>query len=185
VDLEAVRKEPKEEDLTKISFARFVFDGVNTNVLSQESKSVERAAGDGAARAGADASADAARADRLVSEAGGAARLAESLPARLGSEDEKAEAEEEGEEEGEEAARRRHEQLRRATRRALSSSAPAPAGVERDKETVMRLQELARQCIAQARPRPAPRAPAVGARGGGCARRRLKARRGVGGTGRA
>ena len=157
VDLEAVRKEPKEEDLTKISFARFVFDGVNTNVLSQESKSVERAAGDGATRAGADASTDAARVDRLAGEAGGAARLAESLPARLGSEDEKAEAEEEeGEEEGEEAARRRHEQLRRATRRALSSSAPAPAGAERDKETVMRLQDLARQCIAQARPRPAP-----------------------------
>ena len=43
VDLELIKATPREEDLTKIKFARFVFDGVKTSVLSRTVKHLDSA----------------------------------------------------------------------------------------------------------------------------------------------
>lgn len=41
VDLELIKASPREEDLTRIKFARFVFDGVKTSVVSRTVKHIE------------------------------------------------------------------------------------------------------------------------------------------------
>ena len=48
VDLELIKASPREEDLSKIKFARFVFDGVKTSVVSKAVKHIEKSEKDSA-----------------------------------------------------------------------------------------------------------------------------------------
>lgn len=41
IDLEQIRASPRSEDLTKIKFARFVFNGVSTTVVSRSTKHMD------------------------------------------------------------------------------------------------------------------------------------------------